>query len=149
MFTSLGNECKVVCVKFLHPLHFLRLLIYSSTSREYPGHHASNFILFYVTATPQCISSCTLFITNFLSVSCGIIKSPLQITPCSYVLIICKVSQSWSNFPICFFILDVILLSTGSCLVSVAILSKDKTPVSTQCKNVSSNSSSVLSFDSL
>ena len=51
--------------------------------------------------------------------------------------------------PYVFLILDVILLSTGSCLVSAAILSKDKTSVSTQCKNVFSNSFSVLSFDNL
>ena len=50
--------------------------------------------------------------------------------------------------PNVFLILDVILLGTGSCLVPTAIVSKDKTSVSTQCKNVSSNSS-VLYFDSL
>ena len=44
--TFLDHEWKVVCVKFLNSLHFLHLFIYSSTSPEYPGHHASNFILF-------------------------------------------------------------------------------------------------------
>ena len=53
-----------------------------------------------------------------------------------------------TSSPCVFLILDVIWLSIGSCLVSAAILSKDKTSVSTKCKNVSSNSS-VLSFDSL
>ena len=65
--TSLGNECKIVCVKYLYSLHFLLLFIYSSTSSEYHGYHACNVIFFFCeAATPQCISSCTLFITNFL-----------------------------------------------------------------------------------
>ena len=80
--TSLGNQCKVVCVKFLHSLRFLYLFIYSC---EYSGHYASNFILFCVVTTPQYISSRTLFITNFLCDSGGIIIPPLQITPCSMV----------------------------------------------------------------
>ena len=53
--TSLGHECKEVCVKFLNSLHFLHLFIYSLRSQEYPGHCASNFILFCVATTPQCI----------------------------------------------------------------------------------------------
>ena len=74
----------------------------------------------------------------------------LHVLLLTYVLFLCRDIPPWNNFPICFFlILDVTQLSTGSCLVSAAILSKDKTSVSTQCKNVSSNSSSVLSFDSL
>ena len=44
--TSLVHECKVVYVKLLNSLHFLHLFIYSSTSRNYPGHYASNFNLF-------------------------------------------------------------------------------------------------------
>ena len=44
--SCLGHKCKVVCVKFLNSLYFLHPFIYSSTSWEYPGHHASNFILF-------------------------------------------------------------------------------------------------------
>ena len=77
--TSLDHECKVVCVKFLNSLHFLHLFIYSSTSRKYLGHHASNFILFCVATTSLWKSSCTLFITNFLCVSGEIIRSSLQI----------------------------------------------------------------------
>ena len=42
----LGHECKVVCIKCFNSLHFWGLFIYSSTSREYPGHYASNFIFF-------------------------------------------------------------------------------------------------------
>ena len=83
--TSLGHEYKVISVKFLNSLHFLHLFIYSSTFHEYLSHPPSNFILFRVAATPQCTSSCTLFITNNLCVSGGIIRSPLQITPCSIV----------------------------------------------------------------
>ena len=44
--TSLGYECKVICVKFLNSLNFLHLFIYSLTSSQYPGHHASNLMLF-------------------------------------------------------------------------------------------------------
>ena len=84
--TSLGPWMfSIFCVKFLSSSHFLHLFIYSSSSREYPGCHASNFILFCVADTPQWISSCILFITNFLRVSKGIIRSPLQITSCSIV----------------------------------------------------------------
>ena len=149
--TSLGPECKVVCEKFPYSLHFLHLFIYCSTSRKYPGHHACNFILFCAVTNPQCISSCKLFITNFLGVSGGIIGSLLQITPCSIVNLSYFFEGSFrprAISPYVFIILDVILHCTRSCLVSAAILSKDKTSVSNQYKNVSSNSS-LLSFDSL
>ena len=149
MAPLLSHECKVVCVKFPNSLHFFYLFIYSVISCEYSGHHDSNFILFCVAATPQCLSSCMLFITDFLCVLGGIIRSPSQITPCSIVNL-CLISlqglSALEQFPHMFFlILNVILLSTGSCLVSTAILPKDKTSVFTQCKNVSSNSHSVLS----
>ena len=86
-YTSLGHKYKVVGVKFLNSLNFLRLFIYSSISSEYNDHHASNFILFFcIAATPQWISSRTIFITNFLCVSGEIIRSPFQITPCSIVM---------------------------------------------------------------
>ena len=49
--TSVSHEFKEVCVKCLNSVHSLFLFIYSSTSWEYPGHHASNLILFYVAAT--------------------------------------------------------------------------------------------------
>ena len=88
--SSLGHECKVVYVKFLNSLHFFASFYIFSTSHEYPGHHLiSSF--FCVAATPQWISSCTLFITNFLCVSWGMIRPPLQITPCS-IINLCLIS---------------------------------------------------------
>ena len=44
--TSMVHECKVVCVKFLNPLRFLYLFIYSLRFRDNSRHHASNFIFF-------------------------------------------------------------------------------------------------------
>ena len=80
---SLGNEYKVVSVKFLISLHVLYLFIYSSTFHEYFGHHASNFIHFCGRYSAVDIIEYT--ITNFLCVSGVIIRSPLQITACSIV----------------------------------------------------------------
>ena len=146
--TSLGHECKVVYVKFLNSLHFLHFLKIFFVIPWISRPPCFEFFLWVcVTATPQCISSCTLFITKILCISGGIIRSPLQITPCfivnsSYFFL-------WSFHPGTISPFDVIQHSTGSYLVSAAILPKDKTSLSTQCKNVSSNSSFVLSFDSL
>ena len=80
--TCLDQEGKVVLVKCLNSLHFLHLFICFSISR---GHYYSNFICFCMAATPQCIASCTLFMTNFLCVSWRINRSPLQITLCSII----------------------------------------------------------------
>ena len=114
----------------------MHLFIYFLTSREYPGHHASNFILFlwsrYSTVD-------IIMYTNFLRVSWDIVRSPLQITPCSIVNL-CLISVSGLStleqflYTFFFLILDVILHITGSCLASTAILSRDKASVSTQSK---------------
>ena len=129
--TYLNNECKVVCVKFLNSLHFLHLFIYSLPSHEYPAHHTSNFILFVC----SCYFTVDIIMYTFLSliffVFLGELSDPhyklLHVLSLTYVLFLCRVFLPWNNFPIRFFlILDVILLSTGPCLVSAAILSKAK-----------------------
>ena len=136
--TSLDHECKVFVENFLNSIHFLHLFRYSLTSCEYPGHHASNVILFCVAATPVNIIVYTFyyqFSLVFLGKLSGHHYKSLHVLSLTYVLFLCWVFLPWSNFSIRFFlVLDVILLSAGSCLVSAAILSKDKTSVSTQCK---------------
>ena len=85
--TSLDYECKVVRVKYFDSLHFLHLFIYSSTSREYPAFHACNFMFFFCV----CGSYSTTYIilhTFYHQLSLRfweIIRSLLQITPCSIV----------------------------------------------------------------
>ena len=71
----------------------------------------------------------------------------LHVLSLIYVIIFVGFFCSETISPYVFLILNVIQLSTGLCLLSAAILSKDKTSVSIQCKDVSPNSS-VLSFDS-
>ena len=123
---SLDHEFKVVSVKSF--LHFLHLFIFSLTSREYPGHYTSNFILFCEAAIPQWISTCTHFITNFLCFW-GNYQIPITNHSMFYFFLISLLGPStleqFSPDVFFFLILDVILLSTESCLVSTAIQSKD------------------------
>ena len=104
--SCLGHKCKVVCVKFLNSLYFLHPFIYSSTSWEYPGHHASNFILF-VWRHP----TCTLFIT-IIFVFLGELSDhhckPVHLLSLTYVLFHCRVSPPWNNFPIYFFLFSML-----------------------------------------
>ncbi len=81
------------------------------------------------------------FLSPFLFVFLGELSDPhyksLYVLSSTYVLFLCRVFLLWNNLPHTFLlILGDILLNIGSCLVSAAILSKDKTSVPIQCNNV-------------
>ena len=127
----------VVWVKFLNSLHFfcifLYILRYIVNIPDTMLLILSNFVWPLLHSVYHHV---TLFITHLLCIYEGIIWSPLQIPPCSIVNL-CLISfwglSALEQFPYMFFFLiifDVILLRSGSCLVSTAILSKDKTSVS-------------------
>ena len=132
--TSLGHECRVVYIKFLNSLHFLHLL--------YILWHLGNIptimlliLSFFVWPQLHSVYHHVHFLSPIFFVFWGKLSDlhykSLHILSLTYVLFLCKIFPFWNNFLICF--LSVILLSNGSCLVFTAILSKDKTSVSTQC----------------
>ena len=148
--SSLGHVCILVCLNVLISVYLGHLLMYSSTSLQYPGHQAFNLNLLCLAATPPWISPCTLLITSFLKIWSGTIVSALYIMSLSTVKL-CRASLKGLSaivqlLHIFFLMSSIILLSIGSCWVFLLSVLQDSMSVSTHSIILSSKFSCSFSF---
>lgn len=117
-FDSLDLECNILCLKFLISLHFHPLLVNILATTPLT-------LVFFVWMLLHSVRRHVHFLLPDFFVSGGITTSPLQTTPFSIVnlyFISLYCLSALEQF-LLFIILDIMLLSTGSCVVSVAIQS--------------------------
>ena len=141
-YPSLSHVCILVCLNVLISVHLGHLLMYSSTSLQYPGHQTCNLNLLCIAATPPLISSCTLLITSFLRICGGTITSALNIMPLStvYLCLTCLkgLSAGIQLLHTFFLMRSSNPPSIGSCGVSLLSILQDSMSVSTHCIILSS-----------
>ena len=106
--TSLGHECKVVCVKFLYSLHFFFCIFF------YILWHLMNIpvimlliLYFFVWLLLHSVYHHVHFLSPIFFVFLGKLSDPhhksLHVLSLTYVIFLCWVFLSWNNFPISFF----------------------------------------------
>ena len=153
--TSLGHKCKVVCVKFLYSLHFLHLFIYFIKHLVNIPATMLLILFFFVCPLLHSIYHHGHFLSPIFFVFLEELSDPHHKSPyvqsLIYVLFLCMFFQPWNNFSICFFFLFSILsyFVQDHVLFSQPFYLKTKHQSRHNVKNVSLNSFSIVSFDSL